>query len=151
MAEPNHILRRKFRIRFNDFVRAGEVSIEIQNILKNIGFERRFIKRVAICAYEAEMNMVMHGSDGDAILTINDDRITLEFHDHGPGIEDLDWAMQPGTSTAKTEHQEMGFGAGMGLPNIKNNSDCLHIDTAKGRGTYVKMGFFINDELYKDR
>ena len=145
MAKQEHILRKKFRIKFNDFIRAGEVSIEIQNILKNIGFEKGFIKRIVICAYEAEMNMVMHGSDGNAILTIEDDRIILEFQDHGPGIEDLEWAMRPGTSTAKIEHQEMGFGAGMGFPNMKNNSDSLYVDTAKGKGTYVKMGFFYKE------
>ncbi len=144
MTKRDYLLSKKFSIKFNDFIRAGEVSIEMQNILKSIGFEKSLIKRVAICAYEAEMNMVMHGSDGNATLTIKDDQIVLEFQDHGPGIEDLEWAMQPGTSTAKIEHQKMGFGAGMGLPNIKNNSDSLYVDTGKGKGTYVKMLFFID-------
>ena len=143
MAGQAHLLKKGFRIKFNDFIRAGEVSIGIQNILKNIGFEKGFIKRVAICAYEAEMNMVMHGSDGTASLIIGDDKIILEFRDHGPGIDDLEWAMQPGTSTANIEHQKMGFGAGMGFPNMKNHSDHLHVETEKGKGTYVRMEFDI--------
>jgi len=135
------ILEKRFNIKFNDFIRAGEVSIEIQNTLKNIGYDKRLIRRVSICAYEAEMNVVMHGSDGTATLTIDDDKIILEFRDQGPGIEDLEWAMRPGTSTAKPEHLRMGFGAGMGLPNMKNNSDKFHIVTGKGKGTYLRMEF----------
>jgi len=143
ILEKKTILRKSFRIKFNDFVRAGEVSIAIQDILKNIGFTPDFIKRVSICAYEAEMNMIMHGGDGDASLTVQEDKVILEFKDQGPGIEDLDWAMRPGTSTAKPEHLEMGFGAGMGFPNMKTNSDILYVDTAKGKGTYVRMEFMI--------
>ena len=143
MSAQSHFLKKEFRIKFNDFIRAGEVSIGIQNILKNIGFEKGLIKDVAICAYEAEMNMVMHGSDGTASLTIMDDRIILEFRDCGPGIDDLEWAMKPGTSTANIEHQRMGFGAGMGFPNMKNHSDHLHVETEKDKGTYVKIEFDI--------
>lgn len=122
-------------------MRAGEVSLEIQALLKKIGFAPELIRRVSICAYEAEMNVVMHGGDGGMRLLINSEEIILECRDTGPGIEDIEMALTPGFSTAKPEHQAMGFGAGMGLPNIKKNADTLEVNSEKGNGTHLTMQF----------
>lgn len=139
------LLERWFTIRANDFVKAGEVSIEVQGILKKIGFDPALIRRVSICAYEAEMNVVMHGGDGEMLLRVEPERIDLECRDRGGGIEDIELALQPGYSTAKPEHQEMGFGAGMGLPNIKKNASSLDLDSRKGGGTRLTMKFEVDD------
>lgn len=135
---------RSFPIIFNDFEKAGEVSIQIQGILKTIGFAPDLIRRVAICAYESEMNAVMHGGDGTAFLTVDTGKIVLLLEDHGPGIEDIELAFQEGYSTATAEHRDMGFGAGMGLPNIKKNSDSLDVHTERGKGTRVTMEFEVS-------
>jgi len=134
-------VERKFRIAANDFVNAGEVSIEVQGMLKKIGFPPTLIRRVSISAYEAEMNVVMHGGDGEMAVSIEPDEIVLKCSDDGPGIEDVELALTPGYSTAKPEHQEMGFGAGMGLPNIKKNATELVVDSGKGKGTHLTMRF----------
>ncbi len=140
------LLERRFFIKANDFVKAGEVSIEVQGILKKIGFDRKLIRRASICAYEAEMNVVMHGGDGEMVLRVRPERIELECRDEGEGIEDVELALTPGYSTAKPEHQEMGFGAGMGLPNIKKNAFELEVHTGKGLGTRLIMAFEVRDE-----
>jgi anti-sigma regulatory factor (Ser/Thr protein kinase) len=89
------------------------------------------------------MNVVMHGGDGSLSLEIDTDKLILEIFDDGPGIEDIDLAMQAGYSTANDDHREMGFGAGMGLPNMKKNSDQIHIVSKKEQGTVVRMIFFL--------
>ena len=104
-------------------------------------YDSRLIRRIAICGYEGEMNAVMHGGDGSLCVEINTDRLILEVSDNGPGIEDIELAMKAGYSTANDNHREMGFGAGMGLPNIKKNSDQLHIESKIGQGTVVRMIF----------
>ena len=134
-----------FRIKSRDFLRAGEASINIQNLLKSMGLDPRLIRRVAICGYEGEMNVAMHGGDGSLCLEVDEDKLILELIDDGPGIEDIDLAMQAGYSTARDDHREMGFGAGMGLPNMKKNSDQLHIESNKSKGTIVQMVFFLPD------
>jgi anti-sigma regulatory factor (Ser/Thr protein kinase) len=106
-------------------------------------FDPRLIRRVAICGYESEMNVVMHGGDGSLSIEVDLDKLTLEISDDGPGIEDIELAMQAGYSTANDDHREMGFGAGMGLPNMKKNSDQIHIESKKGQGTVVQMIFFL--------
>lgn len=140
------MLERRFTVKANDFVKAGEAAIEIQGLLKKIGFQPALIRRVSICAYEAEMNVVMHGGDGEMSLSVRPDSIILECSDGGPGIEDIELALRPGYSTAKPEHQEMGFGAGMGLPNIKKNADCLKVDSEKRKGTHLFMSFTAGGE-----
>ena len=135
--------KKTFRIKGRDFIRAGEASINIQNLLKSMDFDPRLIRRIAICGYESEMNVVMHGGDGSLSLEVDVDRLILEVTDDGPGIEDIDLAMQAGYSTAEDDHREMGFGAGMGLPNMKKNSDQIHIESRKSRGTIVQMVFFL--------
>lgn len=135
------ILTREFPIKARDFLKAGEVSINVQRILKNIGFSAEMIRRAAICAYESEMNVVMHGGDGLLTLTLDAEHLVLQVEDNGKGIEDIELALQEGYSTASAEDQERGFGAGMGLPNIKKNADILEIQSRKGEGAYLKMIF----------
>ena len=135
--------KKTFHIKGRDFIRAGEASINIQNLLKSMDFDPRLIRRIAICGYESEMNVVMHGGDGTLSLEVDTDKLILEIKDDGPGIEDIDLAMQAGYSTANDNHREMGFGAGMGLPNMKKNSDQIHIESRKSRGTIVQMVFFL--------
>jgi anti-sigma regulatory factor (Ser/Thr protein kinase) len=133
--------KKNFNIKKRDFVRAGEASISVQNILKSLNMDSRLIRRIAICGYECEMNVVMHGGDGILTVEINTARITLDISDNGDGIENIELAMQKGYSTATEEHREMGFGAGMGLPNMKANSDLLKIESEQGKGTLVHMEF----------
>ena len=135
--------KKSFYIKGRDFIRAGEASINVQNLLKSMDFDSRLIRRVAICGYESEMNVVMHGGDGSLSLEVDTDRLILKISDDGPGIEDIELAMQAGYSTANDNYREMGFGAGMGLPNMKKNSDRLHIESGKGQGTVVRMFFFL--------
>ena len=115
----------------------------MQNLLKSMDFDPRLIRRVAICGYESEMNVVMHGGDGSLSIEVDAGKLILEISDDGPGIEDIELAMQAGYSTANDDHREMGFGAGMGLPNMKKNSDQIHIESNKGLGTAVRMIFFL--------
>jgi serine/threonine-protein kinase RsbT len=111
-----------------------------------IGFDPDLIRRVSICAFEAEMNVVMHGGNGTLAITVNTKGISLDVNDDGPGIEDIELALKEGYSTASQEAREMGFGAGMGLPNIKKNSDSLEILSEKGKGTVVKISFDVRIE-----
>jgi len=124
-----------------DFVRAGEASCAIKDTLKRIGISPDVIRRIAIAAYEAEMNVVMYARQGEMRCEIDPDRIKITIADEGPGIENIDLAMQDGFSTATPEMREMGFGAGMGLPNMKRNSDRFKITSKPGRGTRVEMIF----------
>jgi serine/threonine-protein kinase RsbT len=137
-------LKKSFHVKGRDFIRAGEASINVQNLLKSMDFDPRLIRRVAICGYEGEMNAVMHGGDGSVSIEIDTDKLTLEVTDDGPGIADIDLAMQAGYSTANDDHREMGFGAGMGLPNMKKNSDQINIESKKDQGTVVRMIFFLH-------
>jgi anti-sigma regulatory factor (Ser/Thr protein kinase) len=134
--------KKNYHIKARDFIRAGEASISIQNLLKSLDFDSKLIRRVAICGYEGEMNVVMHGGDGVLSLEIDSDKLIMEILDDGPGIADIGKAMQKGFSTASDEHREMGFGAGMGLPNMQKNSDNITIESEIGRGTLVRMMFF---------
>ena len=130
-------LKKSFHIKARDFIRAGEASINVQNLLKSMDFDPRLIRRVAICGYESEMNVVMHGGDGTLSIEVDDEKLVLEIIDDGPGIEDIELAMQAGYSTANDDHREMGFGAGMGLPNMKKNSDRIQVESPKDKGTVV--------------
>ncbi len=137
------IFTKTYPIKARDYIRAGEVSMDIHGLMKKIGFSSELIRRVSICAYEAEMNVVMHGGDGRLTIEIGEDSLKLIVKDDGPGIEDIALAMQEGYSTASEEARQMGFGAGMGLPNIKKNSDRLEIVSEKGRGTELKIEFAV--------
>lgn len=143
-------LKKNYHISARDFIRAGEASISIQNLLKTLNFEPKLIRRVAICGYEGEMNVVMHGGDGQMNVEIDTEKLVMEISDNGPGIEDINKAMEKGYSTASDEHREMGFGAGMGLPNMQKNSDKIEVSSERGQGTRVQMVFFLNLERGKD-
>ena len=138
-------LTKTFTITARDFAKAGEGSLQIQSILKSIGFVSDLIRRISICAYEAEMNVVMHGGDGELLLTVDPQNIVLDVSDDGPGIEDVELALREGYSTATPEYREMGFGAGMGLPNIKKNADSLEINSHNGGGAHLKMSFKVEN------
>lgn len=137
-------LKKSFHIKARDFNRAGEASINVQNFLKSMNFDPKLIRRIAICGYEGEMNAVMHGGDGSLSIEIDSDKLVLEVSDDGYGIEDIELAMQAGYSTANDDHREMGFGAGMGLPNMKKNSDQIDVQSQKSQGTQVRMTFFLD-------
>ena len=123
----------------NDFTRAGEASSSVKNKLKMLGAGSDVIRRTAIAMYEGEINMVIHADGGTITVTISDTDITMVLADTGPGIPDIDQAMQEGFSTAREEVRSLGFGAGMGLPNMKRYSDEMHIDTVVGKGTTITM------------
>jgi serine/threonine-protein kinase RsbT len=118
-----------------DFSNAGKVSTSIKDTLKRLGINPGVVRRVAIISYEAEMNMVMYATHGKVGLSVSPDAVTLSIEDEGPGIPDVNLAMQEGYSTATAEMREMGFGAGMGLPNIQKNADEFNISSEVGRGT----------------
>jgi anti-sigma regulatory factor (Ser/Thr protein kinase) len=122
-------------VRGRDFEHGGEASSKIKNILKKLGINDPIIRRVSIASYEAEMNIVIYAESGKLILEIFKGKIRVTAKDKGPGIIDIKLAMKEGYSTAPPEIIEMGFGAGMGLPNIKKNSDRLKIDSKIGDGT----------------
>ena len=136
-------LKKSYYIKSRDFIRAGEASIKIQTLLKSLNYDPQLTRRVAICGYEGEMNVVMHGGDGSLSFAIYPHELIMEISDDGPGIVDVDKAMQTGFSTASDEHREMGFGAGMGLPNMKKNADDIVVDSERGQGTRIRMVFFI--------
>jgi len=128
-----------FTIRGKDFLAAGRVSTEIKGMLKELGIDAAFIRRVAIACYEAEMNVVMYANDATVTLSVTPRLIRITVDDRGPGIPDVGLAMQEGYSTATHEMREMGFGAGMGLPNIKKNSDEFTIESTVGKGTLLRI------------
>ncbi len=136
-AEP--LLEKDFTVQGGDFIRAGEVSSSIKAILKEIGMCHEVIRRAAIATYEAEMNVVCYARQAAFHLAITPERLTIIAQDEGQGIPDIDQAMQEGFSTSTREIKEMGFGAGMGLPNIKKNTDQLNISSVVGEGTRVEM------------
>lgn len=127
----------------DDFTRAGEASSAIKNKLKMLGVDDNAIRKVAIAMYEGEINMVIHADGGLITVTISDTDITIILADHGPGIPDIPKAMQAGYSTAPEEVRSLGFGAGMGLPNMQKFSDEFHIESELGVGTTVTMKVFV--------
>ena len=123
----------------SDFTRAGEASSAVKNRLKMLGVDSAAIRKTAIAMYEGEINMVIHADGGTITVTISDDAITMVLADRGPGIPDIAQAMQEGFSTARPEVRSLGFGAGMGLPNMKRFTDEMKIDTVLGKGTTITM------------
>lgn len=143
-------LIKEFKIKAKDFIHAGEGSMEIRNSLKSLNLDADIIQRVSICAYEAEMNVVMHGGDGIISLISDDTGVVVEVMDDGHGIDDINLALTEGYTTAGVEAQQMGFGAGMGLPNIVRNSDYFKIYTEKNKGAYLIMCFRLKNKIGKD-
>ena len=122
-----------------DFSVAGEASSNFKALLKKLGIPADTIRRVSIAMYEAEINTIVHGGGGNCMAEIESDRIKITFSDHGPGIADINLAMREGFSTASDRVRELGFGAGMGLPNIKKYTDDMIINSKPGEGTTVTI------------
>ena len=128
-----------YHLEGGNFSEAGNASSDIKKLLKRLGIQTKIIKKVAVAMYEAEINVVAHAYSGDINVTVATDHIKILVSDRGPGIPDIDKAMTEGFSTASDKVREMGFGAGMGLPNIKKNVDDLKIKTEVGKGTDLSM------------
>jgi anti-sigma regulatory factor (Ser/Thr protein kinase) len=128
-----------FDIDGEDFSSAGEASVEMKKKLRQLGFPSDVIRRCSIAMYEGEINMVIHANGGSADVAVYPDKIVIVLEDHGPGIPDVELAMQEGYSTSTEQIRNMGFGAGMGLPNMKRYTESLEIETKVGVGTKLTM------------
>jgi len=133
------LFERSFDITGGDFVNAGEVASKVKKILQDLDISNKVIRRATIATYEAEMNVVWYARQGTLILSVTPEVLHIKVTDEGDGIDDVELAMQEGYSTASAEIREMGFGAGMGLPNIKKNSDEFNIASVVGQGTVLDI------------
>jgi anti-sigma regulatory factor (Ser/Thr protein kinase) len=133
----------EFPIEGGDFIKAGSASSQIKKILNQLNIDPALIRRIAVATYEAEVNVVAHAYKGIMKVSISPARIKVKVEDEGPGIADIEKAMQEGYSTASEKVREMGFGAGMGLSNIKKNTDHLDIQSRLNKGTVVEMTTYI--------
>lgn len=133
-----------FDVDGENFVSAGQASVQVKKNLRELGFPPEIIRRVSIAMYEGEINMVIHAGGGAADVDVFEDRIVIVLSDHGPGIPDIDLAMQEGYSTATDNVRSLGFGAGMGLPNMKRYTDEMRIDSTVGKGTVITMCIMCN-------
>jgi len=131
----SEVLTQKYNVSADDFASAGAASAAVKRTLKQLGFSPDFIRRTSIAMYEGEINMVIHGGGGIATVEVAEDYVKVTLADEGPGIADIDLAMQEGFSTASESVRELGFGAGMGLPNIKKQSDDFSLTSEVGKGT----------------
>ncbi len=133
----------EFDVAGNNFTSAGAATNHVKDTLKNLGVSNHDVRRIAIAMYEAEINMVIHACGGKARAEIYTDRIEVFLEDHGKGIENIELAMKPGWSTASDDIRGLGFGAGMGLPNIKKYTDEFKIESEVGKGTkvYLRVNF----------
>ena len=135
------IIQRSYAVEKNDFTRAGEVSSQIKKIMKQVGVKPEIIRRVSVSAYESEMNIIIHSDGGSIEFSITPEQIQLIALDRGPGIENTELAMKEGYSTATRDVRELGFGAGMGLPNMKRCADEFAIESVFGKYTKISMIF----------
>ena len=135
----SEVLNFHFNVDGNDFTSAGQASIQIKKNLRRLGLDPETIRRVSIAMYEGEINMVIHAHGGEADVNVYEDRIEIILKDKGPGIENIEQAMQEGFSTAHDQIRSLGFGAGMGLPNMKRYTDHMKIESEVGIGTTVTM------------
>ena len=129
----------RFDVDGNDFTSAGQASVQVKKNLRQLGFDSEIIRRVSIAMYEGEINMVIHAGGGVAEVIVSEEYIEIILDDKGPGIKDIDKAMQAGYSTASDTVRSLGFGAGMGLPNMKKNTDSMEITSTVGVGTRIVM------------
>lgn len=129
----------RFDVDGEDFTSAGQASVLVKRNLRQLGIDPETIRRVSIAMYEGEINMVIHAGGGVAEVRVSENCITIVLDDNGPGIKDIDKAMQEGYSTAPDEIRSLGFGAGMGLPNMKRHTDSLEIESTVGVGTKITM------------
>ncbi|MCW3786188.1 ATP-binding protein [Plebeiibacterium sediminum] len=128
-----------YEVEGGDFTKAGNASSAVKKTLKQLNVNPKVVKRIVVALYEAEVNIVAHAYNGTIKVTINSEHIHIVLDDKGPGIPDIDLAMQEGYSTASSKVREMGFGAGMGLPNMKKNVDELNVSSEVDKGTTVEM------------
>ncbi len=135
----NETMQYRYVVDGENFMSAGEASADVKRILRQLGFDSTVIRRTAIAMYEGEINMVIHAKGGVADVEISDEKIVVVLKDEGPGIPDVELAMSEGYSTAPDQIRALGFGAGMGLPNMKKYTDEMHIDTEVGVGTTVTL------------
>ena len=140
------MLQLRYTVPGDDFPRAGEASGDVKHKLKKLGYNPSAIRRVSIAMYEGEINMVIHAGGGEANVDVDPDKVVIVLTDHGPGIADVEKAMQEGWSTAPDNVRSLGFGAGMGLPNMKKYSDEMTIDSVVGQGTTLKMVVYAQSE-----
>ena len=136
MAE---LLTFNFDVDGSDFTSAGQASVKVKKNLRQLGLSPEIIRRVSIAMYEGEINMVIHAGGGKATVTVSEDEVTIILSDKGPGIKDIDKAMQEGFSTASDNVRSLGFGAGMGRPNMKRYTDFMDIKSKVGEGTEITM------------
>ena len=135
------LIHQEYPVVAEDYTRAGEASADIKRRLKQLGVSSMVLRRVAVASYEVELNLVIHSRGGVLTLEVEPDRVRLVSRDVGPGIPDVELAMREGYSTANEEARSLGFGAGMGLPNMKRNADQFAIESAVGVGTTIEMSF----------
>ena len=135
------LFRISYPVAAADYTSAGKASTDIKKRLKQLGVGGDVLRRVAVASYEVELNLVIHSDGGELSLDVFPDHVQLTSKDVGPGIPDLSLAMREGWSTANDEARSLGFGAGMGLPNMKRNADDFAIESEVGKGTTISMGF----------
>ncbi len=136
MSEP---LKFKFDVQGGNFTSAGQASVLVKKNLRQLGLSPEIIRRVSIAMYEGEINMVIHAGGGVAEVVVYEDKIEIILDDNGPGIPNIELAMKEGFSTAPDNIRSLGFGAGMGLPNMKRYTDSMNIETELGKGTKITM------------
>jgi len=132
-------LRFRFEVDGDNFTSAGQASVQVKKILRELGVAPETIRRVSIAMYEGEINMVIHAGGGVAELVVDEEGVEIILKDEGPGIPNIQQAMQEGFSTAPDNVRSLGFGAGMGLPNMKRYTNSMHIDSTPGKGTTITM------------
>ena len=137
-------MRLHYKISGGDFNNAGTASSSLKKVLKQLSIDSDTIRKIVVALYEAEINVVAHAYSGTINVELDVDKISILVEDEGPGIQDIDKAMQAGFSTASDKVRQMGFGAGMGLPNIKRNTNTLTIENLEGKGTKLEMIILLN-------
>lgn len=140
------VITASYPVVMGDYERAGEASADIKNKLKKLGIAGDVLRRVAVASYEVEMNMIIHSLGGQLTLRVDQAAIWLTSRDQGPGIPDLSLAMREGYSTADDQARDLGFGAGMGLPNMKRNTDFFDIKSQEGSSTTIQMRFDMKEQ-----
>lgn len=135
----SEVLTFRFVVEGDDFTSAGQASVQVKKNLRQLGLDAEIVRKVSIAMYEGEINMVIHAGGGVAEVNVTEEYVEIVLEDHGPGIEDIEKAMQAGYSTASDNIRSLGFGAGMGLPNMKKYTDSMTIDSTVGVGTRIVM------------
>lgn len=140
----DYIIRDSYPVQTSAYESAGDASASIKRKLKQLGIDSGILRRIAVASYEAELNLIIHSLGGELIMEMTPKCINLISKDVGPGIADISQALKEGYSTASEEARDLGFGAGMGLPNMKRNADQFDITSTPGEGTTIQMGFNIS-------